>query len=1075
MQASAMRLDDLAAVLGFEPTPEQWAVASMPLVPGVVVAGAGSGKTTSMAARVAWLVGSGLAAPDEVLGLTFTTKAAAQLLVSMRRNVAELTRGGVSEATAVADEEDGAATAGVGEPTVLTYNAFGARLLAEHGIRLGREPGAPVLTDGARQQLAYRVVCRSTLPLGILAASPATITADLLSLDDELGELAVEPEELAAFDDAQARALRGYDALQVVGRDLLATSEQRGILAALVRQWRDAKAGRDVIDFADQIRLAGELVATYPDIVADYRRRYRVVLLDEYQDTSISQRLLLQRLFGAGHPVLAVGDPCQAIYGWRGASVHNIDHFDEHFGAGSAPVDLRLTQCRRCAPNILEVANRVAEPLRARHPSVGRLEYGGQAADRGRVACALFETYDAELDWIVGEIGRTRSGAQGRGVAWRDIAVLAATGDDLRRVDAELRMRGIPTQLVGASPLLSQPAVIELRAMLEAVYDPAANPAIVRLLTGPRWRIGPRDLAALGRRASELTGGRGRGSNETLDEALDAAVAGVDPVELASLAEALDDLGDLTAYSPQAVERFGVLAAELAELRAHSDEPLSDFCWRVVHRTGIEVETALAPSPLAQQQRHALHAFIDLTTDFVEPEGRITLGAFLSRLVEIERLGAGLGLEESGPADAVQLLTVYKAKGLEFAYVFVPFMAKGAFPGGRARPNWLGSRSTVPWPLRQDADDDLAGYPPEGSSPRGIEDKAYRAVLRGLEELENRRLAYVAFTRAERGLVVTGHWWGRTQAKPRGPGEFLQTVHDACIDGFGEVVHWAPAPEPDTNNPLAERAATAVPWPRPLDPQRLEWRERSAAAVSEVAAVQPGLPGLHDMPGPDGDGPAQARIAEWDELTVALLAEAHARSAGVREVPLPTTVSATLLARALSAADDPQANAALAADLVRPMPRRPTPGARLGTAFHTWVEARYGQQSLLDPDDLPGAADDDIVSPERLAELQAAFESGPYADRAPVGVEVPFTTVVAGRVVAGRIDAVFADGAGFEVVDWKTGSAEHLDPMQLAVYRVAWSRLAGVPVGQVGAAFLVVGTGAVLRPDTDAAVAALTR
>ena len=1053
---------ELDAALGFGLTDEQWDIASAPLVPTVVVAGAGSGKTTSMAARVAWLVGSGLAAPDEVLGLTFTTKAAAQLLGSMRASTAAV---GPSAAA-----DDGA---GPGEPTVLTYNAFGARLLSEHGIRLGLEPSAPVLTDGARQQLAYRVVCWSTLPLGALGASPAAITKDLLRLDDELSELSIAPEDLAAFDDEQARVLRGYESLQTVGASLLKTSQDRGVLAALVSQWRAAKAARDVIDFADQIRLAGELAAAHPDVVADYRARYRVVLLDEYQDTSISQRLLLQRLFGAGHPVLAVGDPCQAIYGWRGASVDNIDRFVEHFPSADAarpPITLTLSQSRRCAPAILEVANLTAAPLRAVHPRVVPLVPGGPDKGRGSVGCALFATYEEEVDWLVGEIGRTRTGSNGRTVPWQDIAVLGATGGDLARVDAALRLRGIPTQLVGAAALLAQPAVVELRSMLQVLADPTANPALARVLTGPRWRIGPRDLAALGRRAAALAGGRGRSSQETLAEALDGAVAGGDPVELASLTEALDDLGDRSAYSPAAVARFERLAVELHALRAHVSESLSDFVWRVVRTTGLEVEVALAPAHLASKQRHALHVFAELASDFTEPDGRLTLTAFLARLADAERLDVSLGLEESGPADAVQLLTVHKAKGLEFAYVFVPFMAEGAFPGGRSRPVWVSSRSTVPWPLRDDVTDDLASYPPTDAAPRGIDEKAYRAVIAANEDLADRRLAYVAFTRAERGLMASGHWWGPSQTKPRGPARFLTAVHAACEDGIGTVVHWEPAPAEGSTNPMVERSSAPVPWPRPLDPERLEWRARSADAVAQVGSVQPGLPGLGQRL---AAAPDDVRIAEWDELAEALLAEARSHRVGGRPVALPATVSATLLARAVAAAADPQESAALARELARPMPRRPVPAARLGTAFHTWVEARYGQQSLLDPDDLPGAADSDITSADRLDALKAAFEAGPYAERAPVAVEQAFTMLVAGRVVAGRIDAVFAEGDGFEVVDWKTGSAARVDPMQLAIYRLAWAQQAGVPVDRVGAAFLVVGSGEVLRPDTDALLALL--
>ncbi len=327
-ELSRARLD---TVLGKTLTDQQWAAVSTGLDPAVIVAGAGSGKTTSMAARVAWLVGSGYARPDAVLGLTFTTKAAAQLLGSMRASVGALVADGLIEAS----DADGDP---IGEPQVLTYHAFSARILSEHGIRLGREPGATMLTDGARQQLAYRVVCRTALPLSVFGRQPVSVTGDLLRLDDELTELGIEPADLRAYDDDMAARLASLGTLQKTGRDMLATSQRRSVLAALVDQWRAEKAGRDVLDFADQIRLAGEIVHRFPDVVADLRERYGVVLLDEYQDTSIAQRVLLQRAFGDGHPVMAVGDPCQAIYGWRGASVDNIENFPQHFPVGRRAV-----------------------------------------------------------------------------------------------------------------------------------------------------------------------------------------------------------------------------------------------------------------------------------------------------------------------------------------------------------------------------------------------------------------------------------------------------------------------------------------------------------------------------------------------------------------------------------------------------------------------------------------------------------------------------------------------------------------------------------------------------------------
>jgi DNA helicase-2/ATP-dependent DNA helicase PcrA len=179
-------------------------------------------------------------------------------------------------------------------------------------------------------------------------------------------------------------------------------------------------------------------------------------------------------------------------------------------------------------------------------------------------------------------------------------------------------------------------------------------------------------------------------------------------------------------------------------------------------------------------------------------------------------------------------------------------------------------------------------------------------------------------------------------------------------------------------------------------------------------------------------------------------------------VQLPASVSASLLVHALA---DPES---VAQELARPMPRPPAPAARRGTDFHAWVETRFGQQSLLDPDDLPGSADEEIGSDEALAALKQAFASGPWSTRDPIAVEVPFSLLVGGRVVNGRIDAVFAGEGRHDVIDWKTGSSRSVDPMQLAIYRLAWSQLSGVPVDDVDAAFVMVATGEVMRPDTSA-------
>ena len=175
-------------------------------------------------------------------------------------------------------------------------------------------------------------------------------------------------------------------------------------------------------------------------------------------------------------------------------------------------------------------------------------------------------------------------------------------------------------------------------------------------------------------------------------------------------------------------------------------------------------------------------------------------------------------------------------------------------------------------------------------------------------------------------------------------------------------------------------------------------------------------------------------------------------------MPLPSSLSATALARLR---DEPDR---FAADLARPMPRKPSPSARFGTRFHAWVEARFGQQLLLDPDELPGRGDDGIDDDTDLQELIAKFEAGAFADRVPSAIEPPFALVLNGQVIRGRIDAVYADDTapddpGFLVVDWKTNKQQTADPLQLAIYRVAWAELTGVPVEKVRAAFYYVRTG----------------
>ncbi|MDQ4086272.1 MAG: PD-(D/E)XK nuclease family protein, partial [Actinomycetota bacterium] len=415
------------------------------------------------------------------------------------------------------------------------------------------------------------------------------------------------------------------------------------------------------------------------------------------------------------------------------------------------------------------------------------------------------------------------------------------------------------------------------------------------------------------------------------------------------------------------------------------------------------------------------------------------------------------GLPVASPTDAnsVKLMTVHKAKGLEWDVVFVPELTETVFPSALTRPRWTTNAEALPSRLRGDASTlpDIAEWTTQG-------DKTFRAQSAELEEQEERRLGYVAFTRARRALYVSGCWWGPTQKKPRGPSAYLRHLREllqrAAERGDDVVLdRWADEPEADRNPHIAD-AQTAA-WPVPLDPEALHRRTEAARSMQEARSRHVET-GRYE---PDDDLllDQAAVVAEWDATVDRLIDEARQSRVTDRAVTLPSTLSATALMRLSS---DPQG---LARDLVRPMPRKPSAAARFGTRFHAWVESFVGQQQLLDPVDIPGAADEGIDSDEDLRALCQAFADGPFGERVPHQVEAPFALVLAGEVIRGRIDAVYAEGDGYHVVDWKTNHEQTADPLQLGIYRLAWAELAGVPPESVTASFYYVRTGDLVTPD----------
>ncbi len=782
--------------------------------------------------------------------------------------------------------------------------------------------------------------------------------------------------------------------------------------------------------------------------------------------------MALSGLFGGGVDdglaLTAVGDPIQSIYGWRGASATNLPRFTTDFPRSDgtpAPV-LELRTSWRNPPRTLQVANAISAEARRRSVAVHALRPRPDAPP-GTVRCALLPDVQAEREWIADQLHARYQRAQADGAAPPTAAVLVRRNADAAPIAQALRARGIPVEVVGLAGLLSIPEVADVVAMLRLVADPTAGAAAMRVLTGPRWRLGARDVAALWQRALDLGAGVGGGAASSPESI---AIAAGPDADTACLADAISDPGPAGPYSAAGYQRIASLSGELSALRAHLGHSLPDLVAEVRRALGVDCEArAAATGDAGWAGTEHLDAFADVVAGYAErtsatdASATASVGGLLAFLDVAESVENGLSPAPLAVArERVQVLTVHSAKGLEWEVVAVAHLSGGIFPSTASRSTWLTDAAELPPLLRGDrAAAGVLGIPVLDTSDvtnrKQLSDKIseHRRRLEQRRIDEERRLLYVAITRAEDTLLVSGHHWGSTGIKPRGPSDLLCELKEvidrsvAAGDPCGEVDHWAPAPAEGERNPLRDSVVQAV-WPvDPLAARRGDV-ERGAALVTRAMSA-----GATEA-GPDVD--------DWSGDVDALLAE----RARVAEPPAPTRPGQVSVSGLVELARDP-AGAALR--LLHRLPARPDPHASLGNAFHAWVQRFYGAELLFDLGDLPGAADAEVGDTSELAALQAAFVESPWAARTPIAVEVPFEMPIGDTVVRGRIDAVFADpDGGVTVVDWKTGEPPHGPEamrhaaVQLAVYRLAWAALSGLPESSVRTAFYYVRAGTTVAP-----------
>jgi DNA helicase-2/ATP-dependent DNA helicase PcrA len=1041
-------------------TKHQSAIISSGLEPAVVIAGAGSGKTETMSNRVLYLVANGFATPDQILGLTFTRKAAGELSVRIRKRLRQLSQ--LPEFKHITSTST----------AVTTYHSYAGKLLSEHAIRYGIDADADPLGEAAIWQIASDVVRNWSDDSYRNDSAVSTVIKDLLGLSKLMLEHQVKASDIEAIGNEM------LEKLQILAggtnedtRAVARAMQQRNSLLPMVEAFMERRKAAGELSFDDQMSLAADIAQNFEDVGTLERGKYKIVLLDEYQDTSQSQVRMLSALYGnfvseTGHPVMAVGDPSQAIYTWRGASAGTMVSFQKYFPKAPGQTGIEQFSLPTTFRNdriILAAANAISAEIKAAGgQQVVELE-ARDGAGAGELAYGVYETVETESLAIAEYFKALWNPADNK-----SFAVLVRKRSQIGSIENALREQGLPVEVIGIGGLIHIPEVADVVTLMKIITDPDAGSSLMRHLTGPRINLGPRDIAALGAFSRERAKAMHADSKSFIKK-----IAAGNPDQLeaddqfaGSIIDALDEITSAKkkGFSDLGYQRLVTFAQDLRRLRSRAGGQITDLVTEIENYLTLESEITLREG--SQTGRRHLDRFLDEASKFERSGGSVS--AFLDWLdvASDEEGGLKVGAPEVR-TDVVQILTVHMAKGAEWDVVAVPGLSEGTFPGvNRSDPdNWLKNEKHVPFALRGDAHElprfTLDGITKNSDAAKAIKEFA-RECVDTIKMREEMRLAYVAVTRARTHLLCTTAWW-RDGANPVAPSNIFNLISGSASANGGKLISHVEAPDDDAENPTLENPVTAA-WPRDyLGDKRAQFN--AAIELVNASTVHPLI------------GSQDPEVNSWIIDAHSLITEQRNRSGDTVEVALPTRLSTSTL---VALHENPQE---LALNIRRPMPRGQDQYSRRGTAFHLWVERQFTEAATLFGDeylDYLDPLDDD----SKLEDLKAAWLKSEFANRAPVRVEVPFETTIAGVLIRGRIDAVYrthnADGDGFAVVDWKTGSKQlgRSAQVQLAMYRLAWAKLSGCDISKISAAFHYVPTGITDQPadllDEAALIALIT-
>ena len=1021
-----------------EPTDEQRAIIeSRHFAPSLIIAGAGSGKTETISQRVLWLIANGVVTPDQILGLTFTRKAAGELSTRIRKRLIKL------RAAKLIPTKQGSDLPLDIAVDVATYHSYAGRILSEHGIRMGIDTDGDPLGEAAAWQLAYKIVNSFSEVDSEIFHKPDYIVEAVMSLSGELGEHKRSVDEIRPFLDDFMNHLEAVTGSNEVVRDALETVSERIAMLPMVKKLDQHRVETGQLTFNDQMSFAAKLAESFPEISEIEKSRYKVVLLDEYQDTSYSQVRFLSSLFGAGHCVTAVGDPNQAIYGWRGASAETLASFGDDFGGNCEQFDLLTTW--RNDKKILEFSNRIIDQIAIKAGSpFGVKELRARPdAGEGFLSCGLYITPDDEAAAIADYFERLWNDPKRQELAAKDrssFAVLVRVKAYIPLIEMALRERGLPTEVLGVGGLVHIPEVADIIAILRLITFPDAGTALARLLVGPRLNLGAKDLHALGSYSRTLARSSRNLHTDRLEQILEFGseeVLDANDFAIGSIIEALEliDQAQLKRFSEEGIARLKEFSQELTGLRRAMTGSITDKIAIAERFLRLDVEP-LVRDGWDAGRRH-LDKFFDEAATFQKTGA--TLSVFLDWLETAERREGGLKpASVTVKNDAVQILTVHGAKGAEWDVVAIPGLIEKVFPNQPKRSSaWTKYAGSLPICFRGDQSQFTDFTFPSGDAAFIAAEvsksfKCFEESHKSRHNVEELRLGYVAITRAKSHLLCTASWF-RDGEKAVDPSDLFTWLYN-FLEAFDTASIISNLPQP-LENPRIESPQRAT-WPLPS--KRIDEIRASALRVQEANPLDINA----------------TILIEGDPERLSLLSDAKAlldeveQGSSIEKIFLPLRLSVSTL---IALKEDPRE---LALNIRRPMPRHTDNFAKRGTEFHLWIERHFGAQTLFDEDLFDPFAPADVP----LKELQDMWLASPWAHRDPIAVEEGFETVINGVVLRGRIDAVYRQGENYEVVDWKTGRIKEgedlaIASIQLAMYRLAYSKLHGLPIENIRAAF----------------------